>query len=93
MVCGPRRPHRSCSHHEPVDGETSSGIGFIYSRSIDRATLHRERCSEVPSSHVYKDFWEGGWFDYPDKDRALTAMEQAGVTLKKLHLVQTVAQC
>ncbi len=25
------------------------------------------------------DFWEGGWFDYPDKERALRAMEQAGV--------------
>jgi hypothetical protein len=24
------------------------------------------------------DFWEGGWFDYPDKERALRAMEQAG---------------
>jgi hypothetical protein len=52
-------------------------------RSIDRATLHKDRCSEVPSGHVFKDFWEGGWFDYPDKERALAAMEQAGVTFQK----------
>jgi hypothetical protein len=26
------------------------------------------------------DFWEGGWFDYPDKERALAAMEQAGTS-------------
>jgi hypothetical protein len=52
-------------------------------RSIDRATLHRERCSEVPSQHVFKDFWEGGWFDYPDKVRAEAAMEQSGLTFQK----------
>jgi hypothetical protein len=51
--------------------------------SIDRATLHRERCAEVPSNITRTDFWEGGWFDYPDKDRALTAMEQSGVTDQK----------
>jgi hypothetical protein len=34
----------------------------------------------VPSSVSSSDFWEGGWFDYPDKDRALAAMEQAGTT-------------
>lgn len=51
-------------------------------RSIDRVTLHRERCSEVPSTSIgsSSDFWEGGWFDYPDKERALAAMEQAGTT-------------
>jgi hypothetical protein len=49
-------------------------------RAIDRVTLHRDRCSEVPSSVSSSDFWEGGWFDYPDKERALAAMEQAGTT-------------
>ena len=49
-------------------------------RSIDRATLHRDRCAEVPSTPTKSDFWEGGWFDYPDKERALLAMEQAGTT-------------
>jgi len=49
-------------------------------RSIDRTTLHRERCAEVPSVATSTDFWEGGWFDYPDKDRALVAMEQTGTT-------------
>lgn len=49
-------------------------------RSIDRATLHRERCSEIPSHMANSDFWEGGWFDYPDKERALLAMEQAGTS-------------
>jgi hypothetical protein len=52
-------------------------------RSIDRVTLHRERCSEVPSNYIRTDFWEGGWFEYPDKERALAAMEQAGVTFQK----------
>ena len=47
-------------------------------RGIDRVTLHNDRCSEVPSTHPSSDFWEGGWFDYPDKERALLAMEQAG---------------
>lgn len=49
-------------------------------RSIDRVTLHKDRCSEVPSTSIgsSSDFWEGGWFDYPDKERALAAMEQAG---------------
>ena len=58
-------------------------------RAIDRVTLHRDRCSEVPSSVSSSDFWEGGWFDYPDKEREdeakqgvidLAAMEQAGTT-------------
>ncbi len=51
-------------------------------RSIDRVTLHKDRCSEVPSTSIgsSSDFWEGGWFDYPDKERALAAMEQAGTT-------------
>jgi hypothetical protein len=49
-------------------------------RSIDRVTLHKDRCSEVPSVHSSSDFWEGGWFDYPDKERALAAMEMAGTT-------------
>ena len=51
-------------------------------RSIDRTTLHRERCSEVPSNNTSSDFWEGGWFDYPDKERALLAMEQSGTSLQ-----------
>ena len=49
-------------------------------RAIDRVTLHRDRCSEVPSSVSSSDFWEGGWFDYPDKERALAAMEVAGTS-------------
>ncbi len=51
-------------------------------RSIDRVTLHKDRCAEVPSSTIgsSSDFWEGGWFDYPDKERALAAMEQARTT-------------
>lgn len=53
-------------------------------RSIDRVTLHRDRCSEVPSVSTSSDFWEGGWFDYPDKERALRAMEQAGVNRDRL---------
>lgn len=48
--------------------------------SIDRVTLHRDRCSEVPSAQTSTDYWGGGWYDYPDKERALAAMEQAGPT-------------
>lgn len=48
--------------------------------SLDRTTLHRDRCSEVPSNNTSSDFWEGGWFDYPDKERALLAMEQFGTS-------------
>ena len=43
-------------------------------RAIDRVTLHRDRCSEVPSGVSSSDYWQGGWFDYPDKERALAAM-------------------
>ncbi len=48
-------------------------------RSVDEAVLHRERCIEVPSVPTRSDFWEGGWFEYPDKDTALDALEQSGV--------------
>ncbi|MDF0644921.1 MAG: hypothetical protein P0111_12905 [Nitrospira sp.] len=34
----------------------------------------------MPSTQSSTDYWAGGWFDYPDKERALTAMEQAGTT-------------
>jgi hypothetical protein len=58
-------------------------------RSIDRVTLHKDRCSEVPSTSIgsSSDFWEGGWFDYPDKERALAAMEQAGTTEQRRCLL------
>ena len=49
-------------------------------QSIDRVTLHKDLCSEVPSSQTSTDYWQGGWYDYPDKERALAAMEQAGPT-------------
>ena len=54
-------------------------------RSIDRVTLHKDRCSEVPSTPIgsSSDFREGGWLDYPDKTRALAAMERAGTTDKR----------
>lgn len=52
-------------------------------RSIDRTTLHRERCTEIPTSYRGLDVWEGGWFEYPDKERALAAMEQAGTTVQQ----------
>jgi hypothetical protein len=49
-------------------------------RSIDRVTLHRDRCPEVPSNNIRTDFWEGGWFDYETKERALAAIEQCGAS-------------
>jgi len=61
--------------------EMGSMVYWLHiARAIDRVTLHRDRCSEVPSSVSSSDFWEGGWFDYPDKERALAAMEQAGTS-------------
>ena len=64
--------------------DRSAMIYWVHiARGIDRATLHRDRCSEVPSTATSSDFWEGGWFDYPDKERALHAMEQAGVSLQR----------
>ena len=75
------------SHDRVLSGDSDAGIPggtMVYwlhiARAIDRVTLHRDRCSEVPSSVSSSDFWEGGWFDYPDKERALAAMEQAGTT-------------
>src|SRR3954466_10263116 len=61
-------------------GAVSMTYWVHIARSIDRVTLHKDRCSEVPSTSIGSstDFWEGGWFDYPNKDRALAAMEQAG---------------
>ena len=47
-------------------------------RSLDQAVLHRERCLQVPSRPGRSDIWEGGWFDYPDKETALDALEQTG---------------
>ena len=48
-------------------------------RSIDRVTLHRDRCTEIPTTHQGLDVWESQWVEYPDKQRALAAMEQTGV--------------
>ena len=42
-------------------------------RGLDLATLHRERCLEIPSSSMRSDFWEGGWEEYSDRDAALVA--------------------
>ncbi|RMH37914.1 MAG: hypothetical protein D6690_01225 [Nitrospirae bacterium] len=49
-------------------------------RSLDRVVLHRERCLEIPSTIGRADFWEGGWYEYPDKESALEAMENAGTS-------------
>ncbi len=53
-------------------------------RQNDRAILHRERCAEVPSHITSTDFWEGAWFDYPDKERALDALELSGTSIHKM---------
>ncbi|RMH07728.1 MAG: hypothetical protein D6704_04490 [Nitrospirae bacterium] len=49
-------------------------------RALDQAVLHRDRCLQVPSGPTSSDFWEGGWFQYPDKETALDALEQAGTS-------------
>ena len=56
------------------------GLWIHIKRSLDEAMLHRDRCLEVPSVPTSSDFWEGGWFEYPDKDTALDALEQSGTT-------------
>ena len=79
-----------------VPRSVSETLFMIYwvhiARSIDRVTLHKERCSEVPRERFSSDFWEGGWFDYPDKERAFAAMEQAGTNdAAPMCALQTVA--
>jgi hypothetical protein len=68
----------------PLPSPASMIYWLHIARAIDRVTLHRDRCSEVPSTSTSSDFWEGGWFDYPDKERATLAMEQAGVNRQRL---------
>ncbi len=51
------------------------GYWVHLTRSLDQAMLHRDRCLEVPSLPHRADFWDGGWEEYPDKDTALTALE------------------
>jgi len=71
--------YRDSSYSSPPTLRWPRMIYWVHiARAIDRVTLHRDRCSEVPSTMTSSDFWEGGWFDYPDKERALRAMEQAG---------------
>ncbi len=52
-------------------------------RQNDKSILHRGRCSEVPSNVTTTDFWESSWFDYPDKEQALDALELSGTTLQR----------
>jgi hypothetical protein len=62
--------------------------------SIDRVTLHRDRCSEVPSTQTSTDYLGRRLYDYPDKERALAAMEQAGPTdLRRCPPLQTLPGC
>jgi len=49
-------------------------------RSLDQAVLHRDRCIQIPATAGKSDHWEGGWFEYPDKETALDALELAGAT-------------
>ncbi|MBX3333120.1 MAG: hypothetical protein KF876_03300 [Nitrospira sp.] len=80
---GPKFDGRSSL--SPLTPDSPRMIYWVHiARAIDRVTLHRDRCSEVPSTATSSDFWEGGWFDYPDKERALRAMEQAGVTRQRM---------
>ncbi|MFB3136524.1 MAG: hypothetical protein ACE1ZJ_01290 [Nitrospirales bacterium] len=48
--------------------------------SIDQATLHRDRCLEVPFDPTTPDYWGGGWFEYSNKEDAQEALEQSGTT-------------
>ncbi|MDT7041483.1 hypothetical protein [Candidatus Nitronereus thalassa] len=56
------------------------GLWINIRRSLDQAVLHRERCIQIPTSAGRSDHWEGGWFEYPDKETALDALEQTGTT-------------
>ena len=48
-------------------------------QGLDLATLHRERCLEIPSTSLRGDFWEGGWTEFSDRDTALDALEETGL--------------
>ncbi|NKB82300.1 MAG: hypothetical protein GKS05_10520 [Nitrospirales bacterium] len=56
------------------------GFWVHLKRSLDQAMLHKDRCLEVPSGPTSSDFWEGGWEEYPTKERALDALEQTEAT-------------
>ncbi|GJL55107.1 MAG: hypothetical protein NPIRA04_33660 [Nitrospirales bacterium] len=48
--------------------------------ALDQAMLHRERCLEIPSMTGRADFWEGGWFEYPNRETALEELENTGLS-------------
>ena len=58
----------------------SMGYWIHLKRSLDQAMLHKDRCLEIPSGPMRADFWEGVWFEYPDKDTALEALENTDAT-------------
>ncbi|HEY3198739.1 MAG TPA: hypothetical protein VGJ57_12085 [Nitrospirales bacterium] len=52
-------------------------------QAIDRATLHRDRCPEVPENIQYHDLWTGTWQEIVDKERAYEALELSNSKYKK----------
>lgn len=51
--------------------------------AIDRVTLHRDRCLEVPANVTFQDHWTGVWQEIMDKERAYEAFEMSPAKIKK----------
>ena len=50
-------------------------MGYVLhtAKSIDRTTLHKDRCPEVPDNVQYHDLWTGSWQEIQDKEMAYEA--------------------
>ena len=59
------------------------GYWIHLKRSLDQATIHRDRCLEIPSNPHRADYWVGGWEEYPDKDTALEALEKGQPPIRR----------
>jgi hypothetical protein len=60
-------------------------VGYVLhtAQAIERATLHRDRCPEVPENIQYHDLWTGTWHEITDKERAYEALELSNTKYKK----------
>jgi len=60
-------------------------MGYVLytAQAIERATLHRDRCPEVPENIHYHDHWTGTWQEIMDKEKAYEALELSTAKFKR----------
>jgi len=60
-------------------------VGYVLhtAKSIDRTTLHKDRCPEVPDNVQYHDLWTGSWQEIQDKEMAYEALDLSLTKYKK----------